>query len=310
METTQDPLPERIGSDQHEQANMKILGAAVEIPCKNYDMQSYATAYAIDAARLALDQARCLPSELDLIVSLSISPSRLVNDLAIAGPRLAHPVQRDLRARHACVFDLLDADWTLALDFTQSHCRGLGYRRALVIRAEALADVEHADASGFADGAGAIVLTPGRHGGSHVSSYVDVSGPGFASVDAIPVRRTGGASPVARFESRFDCATGRFDTDRDDFSGATRAVVDDVCNRAAAPVSVLFHESWLGAATSIGGAVACVEGARDIPNPFQLPAWLAGCVADAGPARGDGRTVAALTLDVFRQRVACCVMEV
>ncbi|MBN3819830.1 hypothetical protein G3N57_25930, partial [Paraburkholderia sp. Se-20369] len=105
---------------------MKILGAAVSIPDPAITAQSCANDYAVKAARQALLQAGCLPSELDLIVSLSISPSRMADAPSIAGPRLAHPVQRDLRARHAAVFDLLDADWTLALDLAQSHCRQLG----------------------------------------------------------------------------------------------------------------------------------------------------------------------------------------
>ncbi|MGY4730732.1 hypothetical protein [Burkholderia pyrrocinia] len=289
---------------------MKILGAAVSIPVAIDDLQSYSSGYAVSAARLALDQAGCLPSELDLIVSLSISPSRIVDDPAIAGPRLAHPVQRDLRARNAAVFDLLDADWTLALDFAQSHCRWLGYRHALVIRAEALADVEHADSSGFADGAGAIVLTTGNPNRCHVSSYADLGGLALASVDEISARHLDATCPVARFESRFDVATGRFDAERSEFSPAVRTVVDEVCNRTIRPVTMLFHESWLGAAISINDGVDHVEGARDIPNPFQLPAWLAGCVAESRGARDAEHTVAALTLDVFRQRVACSTMEV
>ncbi|MGU7816808.1 hypothetical protein [Burkholderia sp. AW49-1] len=289
---------------------MRILGAAVSVPGTSHNLQSYASCYALGAAKQALDQAGCLPSELDLIISLSISPSRIVADPAIAGPRLAHPVQRDLRARHAAVFDLLDADWTLALDVAQSHCRWLGYRRALVVRAEALADVGCADNSGFADGAGAIVLTAGGTERRQVARYADVCGPAFASLDAVPACSLDGAHPVARFESRFDSATGCFSTERSALSSAIRTVVGEVRDHAAEPVAVLFHESWLGAAMGLDDGIEHVEGARDIPNPFQLPAWLAGCVTASRSARDAERTVAALTLDVFRHRVACSTMEV
>ena len=289
---------------------MKILGAAVTIPGEIHDLQSFASGYALGAARLAMDQAGCLPSELDLIVSLSISPSRIVDDPAIAGPRLAHPVQRDLRARHAVVFDLLDADWMLALDFAQSHCRWLGYRRALVVRAEALADVERACDSGFADGAGAIVLTAGSADRRHVSRYADVDAPAFASLEEIPAHGLDGTHELARFESRFDAATGCFGTEADALSAAVRTVVGEMRDHAAEPVAALFHESWLGVATAIDDGIDHVEGARDIPNPFQLPAWLAGRVAESRGTRFAERTVAALTLDVFRQRVACSTMEV
>lgn len=278
--------------------------------------QPYANDYAVNAARQALLQAGCLPSELDLIVSLSISPSRLADAPSIAGPRLAHPVQRDLRARHAVVFDLLDADWTLALDLAQSHCRQLAYRRALVVRAEALADVEQVATSGFADGAGAIVLTPSGHDRGYASSYADLESPPFATLDALPARRVNGALSLARFESRFDHATGRFDGEPANAAAAVRAVVDEVQSRIDRRAATLFCESWLSGWPSIAAGaegelpVDVVAGSADIPNPFQLPAWLASRVADSKSLRDDEHTVVAMTLDPFRPRIACSTMEV
>ncbi|KVR07880.1 hypothetical protein WK11_08845 [Burkholderia ubonensis] len=295
---------------------MKILGAAVALPGAATAAQPYANDYAVNAARQALLQAGCLPSELDLIVSLSISPSRLVDAPSIAGPRLAHPVQRDLRARHAVVFDLLDADWTLALDLAQSHCRQLGYRRALVVRAEALADVEQVATSGFADGAGAIVLTPSGHDRGYASSYADLESPPFATLDALPARRVNGALSLARFESRFDYATGRFDGEPANAAAAVRAVVDEVQSRIDRRAATLFCESWLSGWPSIAAGaegelpVDVVAGSADIPNPFQLPAWLASRVADSMSLRDDEHTVVAMTLDPFRPRIACSTMEV
>ncbi|KVZ91643.1 hypothetical protein [Burkholderia ubonensis] len=295
---------------------MKILGAAVALPGAATAAQPYANDYAVNAARQALLQAGCLPSELDLIVSLSISPSRLADAPSIAGPRLAHPVQRDLRARHAVVFDLLDADWTLALDLAQSHCRQLGYRRALVVRAEALADVEQAATSGFADGAGAIVLTPSGHDRGYASSYADLESPPFATLDALPARRVNGALSLARFESRFDHATGRFDGEPANAAAAMRAMVDAVQSRIDRRAATLFCESWLSGWPSIAAGaegelpVDVVAGSADIPNPFQLPAWLASRVADSKSLRDDEHTVVAMTLDPFRPRIACSTMEV
>ncbi|KVO96454.1 hypothetical protein WL21_02240 [Burkholderia ubonensis] len=295
---------------------MKILGAAVALPGAATAAQPYANDYAVNAARQALLQAGCLPSELDLIVSLSISPSRLADAPSIAGPRLAHPVQRDLRARHAVVFDLLDADWTLALDLAQSHCRQLGYRRALVVRAEALADVEQVATSGFADGAGAIVLTPSVHDRGYASSYADLESPPFATLDALPARRVNGALSLARFESRFDHATGRFDGEPANAAAAVRAMVDEVQSRIDRRAATLFCESWLSGWPSIAAGaegelpVDVVAGSADIPNPFQLPAWLASRVADSMSLRDDEHTVVAMTLDPFRPRIACSTMEV
>ncbi|KWK81036.1 hypothetical protein WM16_00180 [Burkholderia ubonensis] len=295
---------------------MKILGAAVALPGAATAAQPYANDYAVNAARQALLQAGCLPSELDLIVSLSISPSRLADAPSIAGPRLAHPVQRDLRARHAVVFDLLDADWTLALDLAQSHCRQLGYRRALVVRAEALADVEQAATSGFADGAGAIVLTPSGYDRGYASSYADLESPPFATLDALPARRVNGALSLARFESRFDHATGRFDGEPANAAAAVRAMVDDVQSGIDRRAATLFCESWLSGWPSIAAGAAgelpvdVVAGSADIPNPFQLPAWLASRVADSMSLRDDEHAVVAMTLDPFRPRIACSTMEV
>ncbi|WP_431823861.1 hypothetical protein [Burkholderia sp. F1] len=295
---------------------MKILGAAVALPGAATASQPYANDYAIKAARQALLQAGCLPSELDLIVSLSISPSRIADAPSIAGPRLAHPVQRDLRARHAAVFDLLDADWTLALDLAQSHCRQLGYRRALVVRAEALADVEQVATSGFADGAGAIVLTPSGHDRGYASSYADLESPPFATLDALPARRVNGALSLARFESQFDHATGRFDVEPANAAAAVRAMVDAAQSRTDRRAATLFCESWLSGWASVaagaGGDLRAdvVAGPADIPNPFQLPAWLASRVADSMSLRDDEHTVVAMTLDPFRPRIACSTMEI
>lgn len=286
------------------------------IPDSATTAQSCANDYAIKAARQALLQAGCLPSELDLIVSLTISPSRMADAPTIAGPRLAHPVQRDLRARHAAVFDLLDADWTLALDLAQSHCKQLGYRRALVVRAEALADVEQVATSGFADGAGAIVLTPAGHDRVYASRYADLESPPFATLDALPARRVNGILSLARFESRFDHATGRFDAEPANAATALRAMVDAVQSRIDRRVATLFCESWLSGWPSIVTGVGrdfhvdVVSGSTDIPNPFQLPAWLASRVAHSRSLRDDEHTVVAMTLDPFRPRIACSTMEI
>ncbi|KVD80993.1 hypothetical protein WS62_25265 [Burkholderia sp. ABCPW 14] len=294
---------------------MKILGAGIAISDGAKHALAFANDYAVKAARQALSKARCLPSELDLIVSLSVSPNRMADAAPIAGPRLAHPVQRDLRAANAAVFDLLDADWTLALDFVQSHCRQLGYRRALVVKAEALADVDGTASSGFADGAGAIVLTPGRDDRYH-ASYADLDAPSLATLDAVPARRTHETGVVARFDSGFDPATGRFRTQPGNADAAVCAVVADVRGKVDAHVCELFRESWLrgwlsdDAGFASESRVDVIDGAADIPPAFQLPAWLATRASGAAGARGDTQIVAALTLDVFKPRIACIAMEI
>ncbi|AOJ72095.1 MULTISPECIES: hypothetical protein [Burkholderia] len=294
---------------------MKILGAGIAVSDGAKHALPFANDYAVKAARQALSKARCLPSELDLIVSLSVSPNRMADAAPIAGPRLAHPVQRDLRASNAAVFDLLDADWTLALDLVRSHCRQLGYRRALVVRAEALADVEGAESGGYADGAGAIVLAPGRDDRYH-ASYADLDAPSLATLGAVPARHMHETGIVARFDGGFDPATGRFRTQPSNADAAVRSVVGDVRSKIDAPVSELFRESWLRGWLSDEPGFASetrvdmIDGAADIPAAFQLPAWLATRAAASAGVRGDAQVVAALTLDAFKPRIACIAMEV
>ncbi|AGK50664.1 3-Oxoacyl-[acyl-carrier-(ACP)] synthase III family protein [Burkholderia thailandensis MSMB121] len=293
---------------------MKILGAGIAIPDGAAHALAFANDYALKAARQALSKARCLPSELDLIVSLSVSPNRMADAAGIAGPRLAHPVQRDLRAANAAVFDLLDADWTLALDLVQSHCRQLGYRRALVVKAEALADVDGAESGGHADGAGAIVLSPGR-GDRYHASYADLDAPSLATLAGVSARHAHETGVVARFDGGFDPAAGRFRAVPRNADAAVREVVGDVRSRIDAPVSELFRESWVcgwladdaGLASGAqADVIDLIDGDAGVPAAFQLPAWLA---TRAG-ARGDARVVAALTLNAFKPRIACIAMEV
>ncbi|AHI68390.1 hypothetical protein [Burkholderia thailandensis] len=293
---------------------MKILGAGIAVPGGAAHAPAFANDYALKAARLALSKARCLPSELDLIVSLSVSPNRMADAAPIAGPRLAHPVQRDLRASNAAVFDLLDADWTLALDLVQSHCRQLGYRRALVVKAEALADVDGAEAGGYADGAGAIVLSPGR-GDRYHASYADLDAPSLATLAGVSARHAHETGVVARFDGGFDSAAGRFRAVPRNADAAVREVVGNVRSKVGAPVSALFRESWLrgwleddaGFASALrADAIDMIDGEAGTPPAFQLPAWL----ATRASGRGGAQVVAALTLDAFKPRIACIAMEV
>lgn len=100
--------------------------------------------------------------DLDLLISVSVSPDHLVGSRDVAAPRLCHPLQRDLGARNAFVFDLIDADWTTALEVAEGFMRSQDYRWALLIRAEHTSTSMLADAqSGFrlTDGVGALLVT-------------------------------------------------------------------------------------------------------------------------------------------------------
>lgn len=294
---------------------MKILGAGIAVPDGTRDALAYASDYAVKAARLALRQARSLPSELDLIVSLSISPSRLADSPTIAGPRLGHPVQRGLRAANALVFDLLDADWTFALDLAQSHCRQLGCRRALVVRAELLTDVEHAERTGLCDGAGALVIAPGQETRC-CASYAELAAPSLASLMAVPARHAHESGFVARAEGSFDPSSGQFAATPGNAGAAVETVIGNVLEGVDAPVTELFCESWVRAWLPFDTwchseqRIDVVSGAPDIPAPFQLPAWLAARTNGPLGARRASSVRMALTLDAFKPRLASIAMEI
>ena len=112
--------------------------------------------------RQLLEEAGIRPEELDMILSISVTPDRLVNSPEVGAPRLCHPLQRDLGANEAFVFDLLDADWSTAIDVANGFAVAQDYKHVLVIRAELTApSIVPDEASGFAipDGVGALILT-------------------------------------------------------------------------------------------------------------------------------------------------------
>ncbi len=114
--------------------------------------------YAKAAAEQALREASVAAGELELVVSLSISPDHLSDQTNIMGPRLCHPLQRELGADQAVVFDLHDACWSFALETTYSFMLGLGFRTALLVRAECPTGLDTRAALPLAWGAGAGAL--------------------------------------------------------------------------------------------------------------------------------------------------------
>lgn len=117
--------------------------------------------FALSACDQAISQSSITPDKIDLIISMSISPSHLVKQSQICGPRLGNPVQRELQADNAYVFDLLAADWAFAIDAAHNFCSQMGWNTALLVRAEASAMGMTADfESGFdvVDGGGVLLL--------------------------------------------------------------------------------------------------------------------------------------------------------
>ena len=99
--------------------------------------------------------------QIGLILSISITPDRLVYDKSVGAPRLCHPLQKFLKAKNAFVFDLLDSDWNTALTIADGFIKSQNYNYGLIVRSEIthgsiLPDLK----SGFtiADGVSAILV--------------------------------------------------------------------------------------------------------------------------------------------------------
>lgn len=292
---------------------MKILGASRYLPAGAHspasareraapDRSVMAIDYALVSIREALAQARCEAAEIELIVSLSLSPSRLADDPDFSYPRLSHPIQRELGMDRAVVFDLMDADWALALDLAQSFSRELGYRRALVTRAECLAETIGANAQALADGSAAIVL-----------GFDDLDAPAFFAhhdIDHAPL------AALHALDSATMVATGCHALAQGAFDGERGARVDPQLLRA--PLQALraqlpdarrgatrhwLYESWFGEA---GDEEA---GAPTAPM-FELPARLHALLRERAQTPDAPRAaLAAFSLDPFKPRVGCFALE-
>ncbi|QUJ70205.1 hypothetical protein KDD30_18950 (plasmid) [Photobacterium sp. GJ3] len=109
-----------------------------------------------------LAQGACSAESIDLIVSLSLSPDHLVAKTNVMGPRIGHPLQREIGAKHAFVFDAMDASLAKTLHVVNLLASAQGYRRVLLVRAENTVHLDPCNQSGFeiANGVMAMLLTP------------------------------------------------------------------------------------------------------------------------------------------------------
>jgi len=157
--------------------------------------QETTATFALQAAKEALCRAGVSPEEVDLIIVATVTPDMLF-------PSTACLLQRDLKAKNACAFDL-EAGCTgfvYALAVAEKYLRGGGGRVALVVGAETLSKiVDWQDRSTcvlFGDGAGAVVLGLGEEPGI-LATYLGSDGNG-ASLLELPA---GGSRFPASFET-------------------------------------------------------------------------------------------------------------
>ncbi len=152
---------------------MNIIGASVKLAqeyrgqvseCYLHDApplfgERMAIDFALAAATEALEVSDIKGSDLDLIISMSISPDHLSDKTNIMGPRICHPLQRELKADNAVVFDLHDACWTFALDTARSFMHEMDFTHALIVRTECITGLDTQGANGLAWGSGAAALS-------------------------------------------------------------------------------------------------------------------------------------------------------
>lgn len=115
---------------------------------------------AVQAGRRALEAARVLPGEVDLVIVATATPDRLA-------PSTACIVHDKLGTRNAVAFDMnaVCSGFLFGLATAANYVVGMDYQRVLLIGADCFSrftDWARRDAPFFGDGAGAAVLGPAR----------------------------------------------------------------------------------------------------------------------------------------------------
>jgi putative alkyl quinolone biosynthesis protein PqsB len=248
---------------------MRILSSAVNQPVHS----DLAIDTLLPAVHQALAQAGLQAAEIDMIVTISVSPDHLAIDPAIIGPRIGHPLQMRLAAERAYVFDLMDASVAKALHVADIFGFRQGYRRVLFARAECGHGVRADTASGFAvaDGAMAMVCEPTGNSRFHSGRIEGIAPLMLMLNDAI--KSPADKKAFARFAPPADIAQRYSDAARE----GVAALNGEAFDRARYLV-----EHWdFGAGRSLSG-------------PFDTGLGLAGMLADG--RHGD---VTLLSFDPF-----------
>ena len=130
---------------------------------------------AVEASLRALDDANVLPTEVDLIITSTITPDCLF-------PSTSCYVQEKLGARNAGAFDLLAAcaGFVYALSVAKSFVASGAMKTVLVVGAECMSKItDYTDRSTcilFGDGAGAVVVQQGNGRRELISTHLGSDG--------------------------------------------------------------------------------------------------------------------------------------
>ena len=114
----------------------------------------------LEVAKNVLQKGKVDADQVDLIVTLCLSSDHLAYDSAIGGPRLCHPLQNELKAKNAWVFDMTDSSLVTTLQVVHTYLTTNHKKYALIVRAENSIGVSPDILSGFSlsDGVGALLI--------------------------------------------------------------------------------------------------------------------------------------------------------
>lgn len=151
------------------------------------DEQDLIMDFSLPLCESVLSKANVKPEEIDLLLSISITPDRLVGDKDIGAPRLCHPLQRELKASKAFVFDLLDSDWNTAIEIADGFAKDQDYKKVLIIRAELSSfSIKPDENTGFSIPEGFGVLLLENDGKELSTSYDSIKNNGEALMEMLP----------------------------------------------------------------------------------------------------------------------------
>ncbi len=258
--------------------------------------ETMAIDYAVQASCRALRHADISPRQIDLVVTMCISPDHVSDDANIMGPRLCHPLQRELGADSAMVFDLQDADWTFAFDVTQSFMTNLQYRYALVVRADCFTGVDTSSAGllSWHSGAGAIVLE--RSNKAWQPLYKDLDDiSSTARLELLDARyRFRGKKRAALYYP--DNLGIRTDIDREG-----KKLIDELTRDTGTVTPI--NESW-----PLNTIESDEDHSHNLLQPRLGPYELAWHI-DRNMDNDEYKSYACLTFDPFKHRIAACLLE-
>ncbi len=127
------------------------------IRARHLAVEETTTGMAVEAAKHAMEKAKVVPEEIDLIIAATVSPDRFF-------PNLSCEIQREIGAKHAVAFDINAAcsGFLFALNLASTYLKSGVYQTALILGAETLSKMmDWTDRSTcvlFGDGAGAAIV--------------------------------------------------------------------------------------------------------------------------------------------------------